>query len=32
MNDGYDIFIIWESDFMSNPKQALDTCIEFIKK
>jgi hypothetical protein len=32
MNDGYDIFIIWESDFMSNPKQALDACIEFIKK
>jgi hypothetical protein len=29
---GFDIFVVWDSEFKKNPQQILDKCIEFLKK
>ena len=31
-NRGFEVLIIWESDYRNNPQQTLDKCIEFINK
>ena len=31
-NRGYDVLIIWESDYRKDPQQIVEKCIEFINK
>jgi hypothetical protein len=30
-NRGYQLFIVWESDYRKNPKETLERCLNFIK-
>lgn len=32
INEGYDLLIIWESEYRKNPKIILEKCLEFLKK
>lgn len=29
---GYEVLVIWESDYKKNPQQTLEKCIEFINE
>ena len=29
---GYEVLVIWDSDYRKNPKQTLEKCIEFLRK
>ena len=29
---GYDVLVIWESDYRKSPQQTLEKCIEFINE
>jgi len=29
--NGYDVMIVWESDYKSNPEKIIKQCIEFLK-
>ena len=31
-NNGYDVIIIWDSEYKKNPKQIIEKCIEFLRK
>ncbi len=31
-NEGYKVLVIWESEWLTNPKQTIEKCIKFINK